>query len=507
MKLLLINPRLPENFWSFSWAMRHVARDKKAILPPLGLATVAALTPADWEVRLIDENVEPIDWSARADVVGVCGMAVQFPRQKQIMQHFRAAGCHVVAGGSYASLCPEEYRDLADTVVAGEAEYVWPRFCDDFRAGRPGALYQETGTVDLADSPPPRYDLLDMRRYQSAAVQFSRGCPFRCEFCDIIVTFGRKPRTKSLAQIGRELDLLRAQGVSNVFFVDDNLIGHLPRCRELLAFLTEYQGRHGRRFSFGAEVSANVASQADLPGRLREANFQWVFVGIETPSEEALRETRKDQNVRADLLAMLRTLYGHGIDVYASFIIGFDADDATVFDRQYEFIMESGIVLSSIGLLLALPKTPLHERLGREGRLRPTAGESHQLWNNMIATNVEPLRMSYEEMIDGFGGLLRRVSEDASIARRIIAKLRHLGPAPVPHGLTVRETVLYLGRFLVEGLLRGGASRWWHFGRSLLPALGRPRVLPLVVLNWVYGIAIQSFVTGHLEEHAPRVER
>src|SRR5262245_13978732 len=210
MKLLLINPRLPESFWCFSWALRHVARDKKAVLSPLGLATVAALTPPDWDVTILDENIEPIDWDARADVVGVCGMAVQYPRQREIAAHFRRQGCHVLAGGSYAPLCPEEYQDVADTVVAGEAEYAWPRFCDDFRRGRPQRLYQETGVVDLADSPVPRHDLLKLHLYQSVAVQFSRGCPFRCEFCDIIVTFGRKPRTKPLNQVERELDLLRS---------------------------------------------------------------------------------------------------------------------------------------------------------------------------------------------------------------------------------------------------------------------------------------------------------
>ena len=458
MKLLLINPRLPESFWSFTWAFQNVACDKRAAISPLGLATLAALTPPGWDVPILDENVEPIDWDARADVVGVCGMAVQYPRQREILDHFRQAGCYTVAGGSYASLCPEEYRDAADTVVAGEAEYIWPRFCADFEKGQPLALYRETGTVEMTDSPLPRYDLLKLDKYQSVALQFSRGCPFRCEFCDIIITFGRKPRAKSLSQIERELDLLRERGVRNVFFVDDNLIGHLPRCRELLPMLAEYQRRHRYAFAFGAETSANVATQPDLLPLLRAANFEWVFVGIETPSREALVETKKEQNTRADMLESVRAIYAHGIDVYASFVVGFDADDVTVFDRQYEFIIESGIMVASVALLLALPRTPLHERLERTGRLREMTGEFHHLWNNLIQTNIVPHGMSYDELVSGFRDLIARITSDAAIAARIRNKLPRIGPVPVPFRVTPRAALAAFCRFVLRGLLPGRAA-------------------------------------------------
>ncbi|MCE9565269.1 MAG: B12-binding domain-containing radical SAM protein [Planctomycetes bacterium] len=500
MKLLLINPRLPESFWSFSWAFQKVARDKRAAISPLGLATLAALTPGNWDITIVDENVEPIDWEADADIVGVCGMAVQFPRQKEIVSHFRNKGAYAVVGGSYASLCPEEYRDVADTVVAGEAEYIWPQFCADFARGKPLARYQETGSVDLEDSPTPRHDLLKLERYQSVAVQFSRGCPFRCEFCDIIITFGRKPRAKSLPQIERELNLLRERGVRNVFFVDDNLIGHLPRCRELLRMLAEYQRRHSYRFAFGAETSANVATQSDLLGLLRAASFEWVFIGIETPSREALLETLKTQNTRADLLSSLRTVYAHGIDVYGSFVVGFDADDPSVFERQYQFIIESGIVVASVAMLLALPRTPLFERLQRDGRLQ-SPGEGHHLWNNLIGTNIIPQNMTYSELVLGFRELIRRITDDAAIGQRIRNKLPHLGSAPVPFQLDFRSTLAYLGRFLVQGVLRGGVRRWYHVARSLVPVLFRPRLVPFVILNWVYGIAIQEFVREHLRQY------
>ncbi|HEX3150914.1 MAG TPA: radical SAM protein [Gemmataceae bacterium] len=498
MKLLLIQPRFPESFWSFTWAFHSIARDKRAAISPLGLATLAALTPPNWVVRVVDENVEPIPWDEPADVVGVCGMAVQYPRQIEICEQFRERGCHVVVGGPYASLCPEEYADVVDTVVAGEAEYTWPRFCVDFENGRPQALYRETGTVDLADSPVPRQELLKLSLYQSVAIQFSRGCPFRCEFCDIIVTFGRKPRAKTLPQMECELDLLRSLGIRNVFFIDDNLIGHLPRCRELLDFLNEYQRRHRYRFTFGAEVSANVASPPGLLEQLRRARFQWIFIGLETPSKEALRETLKEQNNRADPLATLNAVYAHGIDVYASFVVGFDADDATIFDRQREFIVRSGIVVASLGLLLALPRTPLFERLGREGRLKPTAGDQHQLWNNLIATNVVPLRMTEDEMLDGFRDLMACVASDEAIAERVRTKLRQFGRPPLTFGLSPFRISQYLARFVWRGVLPGGPRRWVLVARSLLPALRDPRLVPFAILNWTYGLAIQSFVREHL---------
>jgi radical SAM superfamily enzyme YgiQ (UPF0313 family) len=505
MKLLLIHPKLPESFWSFSWAFREIAREKRAPISPLGLATIAALTPSSWDVRIIDENVEPIDWDAPADVVGVCGMAVQYPRQREIAERFRARGGHVVVGGPYASLCPEEDANFADTVVCGEAEYTWPRFCADFEKGLPEALYRETGTVELADTPTPRHDLLKLHLYQSVAIQFSRGCPFRCEFCDIIVVFGRKPRTKSLAQVERELDMLREHGIRNVFFIDDNLIGHLPRCRELLDFLIEYQERNRYRFTFGAETSANIAAQAGLLEQMRRARFQWVFIGLETPSREALAEAKKEQNNRTDALATLRAVYAHGIDVYASFVIGFDSDDATIFERQYEFIIASGILVASIGLLLALPRTPLHERLKNEGRLK-SAGEGHRLWNNLVGTNLVPLRMTDAELMAGFRGLLARTSDDAAIADRILNKLRRFGGPPAPFGLSLGRTLIYLTRFLGRGVIPGGPRRWYHVARSLAPTLRKPRLLPFAILNWTYGLAIQAFVEEHLRNRNERSE-
>ncbi|HMA31975.1 MAG TPA: radical SAM protein, partial [Casimicrobiaceae bacterium] len=282
MRLLLINPKYPESFWSFKWAVDGILPSKRAINPPLGLATLAALCPPSWSVEIVDENIESIPLAPDADIVGVCGMGVQFARQAELLGYYRARGYHVVAGGSFASLCPERYASLADTVVAGEAEYVWPRFCADFEHGSADPMYRETGVVALADSPTPRFDLLKLDRYSTATMQFSRGCPYLCEFCDIIVMFGRKPRTKAVPQIERELDALRALGASNVFFVDDNLIGNRAVAKELLRSLIDYQARHHYRFRFGTEASINLAHDAELMQLMRDANFGWVFIGIES---------------------------------------------------------------------------------------------------------------------------------------------------------------------------------------------------------------------------------
>ena len=338
MRLLLVNPKLPESFWSFRWAVEEVLRGKRALNPPLGLATLAALCPPDWQVTIVDENVEPLPLRPEADVIGVCGMGVQAARQKQLLRFYRQAGYFTVAGGSYASLCPGEYGDVADAVVAGEAEYAWPRFCEDFRRGAAQALYREAGHVGLADSPVPRFDLLKLDRYATATLQLSRGCPYRCEFCDIIVMFGRRPRYKSVEQIGRELDALRALGARKIFFVDDNFIGNPARAKDTLRFLAGYQARHGWRLRFGTEASLNLSADAELMRLFREAGFEWVFLGLETPDPEALREARKTQNCSGDMLQAVRRIYASGIDILAGFIVGFDRDTPRTFGAQKRFI-------------------------------------------------------------------------------------------------------------------------------------------------------------------------
>jgi radical SAM superfamily enzyme YgiQ (UPF0313 family) len=500
MRLLLINPKLPESFWSFKWAINDVLPEKRAVNPPLGLATLAALCPKDWQVDIVDENIEAVPLAPEADIVGVCGMGVQLPRQRELLAYYRGLGYYVVAGGSYASLCCEEYASLADTVVAGEAEYIWTAFCRDYSSGSPKPLYHEDGTVDLTDSPVPRFDLLKLERYAYATLQYSRGCPYRCEFCDIIVMFGRKPRVKSLAQVEGELDQLRKAGVRSVFFVDDNLIGDRPRAKELLRFLAGYQERHHYDFTFGTEASLNMAQDPELLELFRAANFCWVFIGIESPDPTSLKETLKTQNLHEDALTSIRRIYSYGIDVLGGFIIGFDNDTLETFDHQYEFITASGIQSAMIGLLIALPHTPLYERMQREGRIKPVEDATN---NTRPQSNIVPKNMSHDAMVAAYRELYGRLLADGAIARRIRNKVRHLRAPLYQSEFSVFRQLEIIGRLVVKGILPGGPSRILHFLASL--PIFSPSRIPLVISDWIIGLSMRQFALHRMAIEAPKI--
>ncbi|HEU4353700.1 MAG TPA: radical SAM protein [Burkholderiales bacterium] len=493
MRLLLVNPAAPESFWSFRWALESVLGGKRALNPPLGLATLAALCPPHWEVTIVDENVEPLPAAPRADLIGIGGMGVQAPRQKELLQRYRAAGYRVVAGGSYASLCPHEYLDFADTVIAGEAEYIWPRFCGDLERGIAERIYRETGNVRLEDSPTPRFDLVKLSRYATATIQLSRGCPFSCEFCDIIVMFGRRPRYKSVAALERELDALRRLGARKVFFVDDNFIGNKAKAKETLRFLAAYQERHGRVMRFGTEASLNLADDPELLTLFRAAGFEWAFLGIETPDPETLREAAKTQNTAGDMLAAVRRIYAAGVDILAGFIVGFDRDTAKSFAVQKSFIERSGIMVAMVGLLTALPRTPLFERLKREGRLIEGAAHGD---NTRGRSNIVPKNMSTLELSAGYRRLYAELLSDRAIAARIRNKLAHFGIPPDTRRETFFEAAAIVLRLLWRGIAPGGPKRAWHFLRSLPPT--RPRLWSLAVNDWIAALAMRRYAERHL---------
>ncbi|HEX9161339.1 MAG TPA: radical SAM protein, partial [Thermoanaerobaculia bacterium] len=335
---------------------------------------------------------------------------------------------------------------------------------------------------------------------------------FRCEFCDIIVMFGRKPRTKTVDQVRAELDLLRSLGAKNLFFVDDNFIGNIPQARDLLRFIAGYQKEHGHPFRFGTEASLNLAQHEDLMTLFREANFQWVFIGIESPDPDSLRETLKLQNLREDILTSLRKIYSHGIDIFAGFIIGFDHDTVATFDHQNDFIMQSGIQVAMVGLLTALPRTPLYERLRADGRLLP----DEALDNTRLATNVVPKGMTMDQMRRGYQQLYRRLSSHRAIADRIRVKLNYLPETGQQVGYALRDALPILTRFVASGMNPGGWSRWWHFLRTL--AVATPRQVPFVVGEWITGLSMKAYAekfvvpspevqAAALEKAAARLQR
>lgn len=395
--IVIINPRFEVSFWGMEHALPLVG--KRANLPVACLPLLAALTPPEHTVTLIDENVEAIDWErcARADIVGVTGMSVQRFRMREILTELKNRGCFTVVGGPLVTVVEDYFEGLADVIFIGEAEQTWPQFLKEWSHGLHQYRYEQLEKTDMSKVPTPRFDLLKMRHYAFGSLQFSRGCPFQCEFCDIIVTFGRRPRIKSSQQVIAELEALRATGLDAAFIVDDNLIGNKKAIKEVLRDVVAWQRKHGYPFSLFTEASIDLADDPELMQLMTDANFIAVFIGIESPNEDALRETKKYQNVRqgGTLLEKVHRIQDHGMEVWCGMIMGFDSDDTSIFDRQIDFIQKARIPFSMSGMLWAIQKTPLYDRLLEEGRLdlsdTPECG-----------TNVIPLQMTREELRDGY---------------------------------------------------------------------------------------------------------
>ena len=395
--IVLINPRFEISYWGMENTLPYLG--KRANLPVACLPLLAALTPEEHTVTLIDENVEAIDWErcARADLVGVTGMSVQRYRMKEILAELRRRGVFTVVGGPLVTVLEDYFEGLADVIFIGEAEETWPQFLNEWKQGLHQVRYEQLEKSDMTVVPTPRFDLLKMRHYAFGSVQFSRGCPFQCEFCDIIITFGRRPRIKTSKQVLAELDALREQGVRIAFVVDDNLIGNKKAIKLILRDMIAWQEAHGYALSLFTEASIDLADDPELMKLMTDANILAVFIGIESPNEASLRETKKFQNVRAGgtILEKVHRIQDAGMDVWCGMILGFDNDDETIFDAQREFIREARIVNSMTGMLWAFRKTPLYDRLLAEGRLDP-ADEPE------FGTNVIPLKMSREELRDGY---------------------------------------------------------------------------------------------------------
>jgi len=403
-RICLINPQFPTSFWGLNHALPMMG--KKCNMPVLALPTIAGLTPPEHEIVLIDENVQEIDFDAldSFDIIGLTGMTVQRDRMREILEELHRRDKFVVVGGPWITVAEDWFTGLVDVLFIGEAEETWPRFLDEWSRGEHADRYEQAEKSDMARAPMPRYDLVPFREYAMGCIQTSRGCPFQCEFCDIIVIFGRKPRIKTAAQVIAEVDAQHKLGAHVIFLVDDNFIGNKKAAKVILRAIIEWQKQHGYPLAFFTEASLDLAEDDELLQLMADAGLVAVFIGIESPDEAALRETKKYQNVRGGILERVHKVQAAGLEVYAGMIVGFDSDDETVFDRQFAFLQQARIVGAMAGMLSAIPKTPLYARLEAEGRLDNAAADDPR-----IATNVIPLAMSREAMRDGWLDLMDRL--------------------------------------------------------------------------------------------------
>ena len=419
LKVLLVWPKFPPSFWGFEGVLEMMP--EAAMTPPLGLITVAALCPPTWMLRLLDHAFDEItDEDLRsADLVMVSAMHAQRADAVAILRRARMLGTRSFIGGPWASSEPDVVRLEADHVMVGEAEEVIADIALALENGTAQSMYRVDDKPDISGSPIPRFELLCMDKYGSMPVQFSRGCPFQCDFCDIITIYGRKPRTKSSSQVIAELDRLRELGWrGEVFVVDDNFIGNRKNALQLVKHLAVWNEAHGQPFSYYTQASVDLADRTELMQAMVAANFMYVFLGIESPSAEALKGSLKFQNLRKDSLEQVRIIQENGLWVLAGFIVGFDSDDQSIFERQREFIERAAIAWAMVGMLQAPPTTPLYDRMMAEGRLI----DDSDAISNFSAPNFRTT-MPLPTLLRGLSGLLADLYEPGAYFQRALRSL------------------------------------------------------------------------------------
>ncbi len=491
MKILLVYPEFPDTFWSFKHALKFI--HKKAGAPPLGLLTVAALLPPKWGKRLIDLNVTSLTPSdlAWADYVFVSAMVVQRDSARALIARCKLAGVKVVAGGPLFTMEHEAFPDV-DYFVLNEAELTLPPFLADLANGCAERVYATSEYPDIQQTPAPLWQLASLKYYESVSIQFSRGCPFSCDFCNVTALLGHRPRVKSAMQIIAELDSLYALGWrKGIFFVDDNFIGNKKHLKsEVLPALIEWRkGKLGMPFS--TEVSINLADDAELLNLMTQAGFDTVFVGIETPNEESLAECSKTQNRGRDLVESVKTLQRAGLQVQGGFIVGFDSDTTSIFQQQIDFIQRSGIVTAMVGLLQAPPGTRLYERMKKEGRLvNEMSGD-----NVDGSTNIIP-RMGLDTLREGYHKILGQIYAPQFYYERVLTFLREC-PSPRIRVHLEPQYILAVGRSIYRLGIRG-AERV-HYWRLFFWALfRRPQLFPLAMTLAISGFHFRQVVELHV---------
>ena len=484
MNVLLVYPQIPETFWSFKHALRFVSR--RANFPPLGLLTVASMLPAEWQKRLLDVNTTVLsDGDIRwADLVFISAMVVQQDSAREVVDRCKRLGVRVVAGGPLFRPGYETFGfDDVDHLVFGEAENILPRFLADLGNGCAAHVYSSPELPDIASSPVPMWSLVNNGRYQMMSLQYSRGCPFNCEFCDIVVMNGHVPRTKTQEQVVAELDALYMhKWRGGVFFTDDNFIGNKHKLKnEILPAITRWSVTRGKPFSFMTEASINLADDQELMNAMVQAGFDTVFVGIESPNEESLIECNKMPNKGRDLLAAVKEIQHHGMQVQGGFIVGFDGDPPSIFRNQIRFIQNSGIVTAMVGVLMAPPGTPLYKRLEQENRILP-GGTGN---NTDGSTNFVP-RMGFETLSAGYRQVVNTIYSPNHYYERIHTFLAEYRP----HGarkmnLSPRYLSALLRCMWTVGVRERGRRYYWRlFGWTLLK---KPRCFTLFTTFAVLG--------------------
>ncbi len=492
MNILLVYPKFPDTFWSFIHAIKFI--DKKAANPPLGLVTIAAMLPEEWNTRLVDTNIEELTnrdilWS---DFILISAMTIQRDSVRTIVDRCHSLDRKVVAGGPLFTCEPEEFQDI-DHLILNEGEITFHKFLEDFQNGDPERIYQTEDLCEIEEAPLPRFELLQMDQYDAMSVQFSRGCPYHCDFCNVTALFGHRPRVKSTSQFIAELDYLYQLGWRrNIFVVDDNFIGNKRILKEeILPAMIEWK-KDKRGCNFITEASINLADDDELVRLMTDAGFTSVFIGIETPSEEGLAECHKSQNSRRNLLDNVHKLEQSGLQVMAGFIVGFDSDTTSIFQRQFDFIQESGIVTAMVGLLQAPAGTELYRRLKSEGRI----AEGFSGDNGDGGTNVIT-RMDIQTLKSGYQALVRKLFQPDEVYKRIQVLLDHFKPKTAPIAFTWTEIKALFRTIAWIGLARETAAHYW---RLIFTTLRRyPSKLPLAITMTVYAYHFRKMSLEHIK--------
>ena len=493
MKILLVYPKYLDTFWSFKGALKFIS--KKATHPPLGLLTVAAMLPKDWQKKLIDMNVttlrdKDLEW---ADFVFVSAMSIQKASVKQVISRCKKMDIKVVAGGPLFTTEYEEFEDV-DYFVLNEAEITLPPFLEDLRNGCAQHIYTSQELPDIQKTPLPLWDLIDMKKYAVMSIQYSRGCPYDCEFCNISALYGRKVRTKSETQIISELEDLYSQGWrGDLFFVDDNFVGRKRKLKEeILPAIIEWMERKRHPFSFYTEASIDLSDDDELMQCMVKAGFTSVFVGIETTNEESLAECNKVQNRNRDLVASVKKIQKFGLQVVGGFIVGFDSDPPSIFEKLSVFIQESGIVTAMVGLLNAPRSTSLYQRLVKEGRLlKDVSGD-----NTDFSINFIP-KMDYEILIKGYKKILSRIYSPEPYYRRVREFLREYKPS---QRKAFRFNFSYVGAFFKTILFLGiiERERVYYWKLFLWSLFRRPQLFHLALTFAIYGFHFRKIFGNYL---------